>query len=314
MKTLISGATGFIGSELCRALSGSGTPPIALSRQGAPLADGTATIAIDLSSQELDATLLQGVDVVFHLAGIAHQHAPESAYMQLNHRATLALARASEAAGVKCFIYLSSVKAMGAPTGDAARAEPQGVKPTDAYGLSKWLAEQDLQSNFSNSKMSVVILRPALVYGPGVKGNLLSMRRAVLVGLPRPPEVGGRSMIALQDLIELMLQIAANPPTGVRLWIVCDGHRYSARGVYDLMRVARGKGRGFGGLPLWVWKVAAFVADGMRHRGVNSRFNKLFGTELYSNAAITGELFWRPHLELADNMPEIMASAKDKSL
>ncbi len=314
MKTLVSGATGFIGSELCRALSSSGAPPIALSRRGVPLADGTATIAVDLSSQELDATLLQGVDVVFHLAGIAHQHASESAYTQLNHRATLALARASEAAGVKCFIYLSSVKAMGAPAGDAVRAEPQGVKPTDAYGLSKWLAEQDLQSNFSNSEMSVAILRPALVYGPGVKGNLLSMRRAVLVGLPRPPEVGGRSMIALQDLVELMLQIAANPPTGVRRWIVCDGHRYSARGVYDLMRVARGKGRGFGGLPLWVWKIGAFVADGMRDRGVDSRFNKLFGTELYSNAAITGELSWRPHLELADNMPEIMTPPKDKSL
>ncbi len=313
VKYLVSGATGFIGRELCRQLTNNNVSYTALSRGGASLPDGTATTSVDFSSREIDPQLLRGVDVVFHLAGIAHQSAQPSAHIQVNHLATLALAKASAVAGVKCFIYLSSVKAMGAPDDDAVRTEGDCTLPTNTYGLSKLAAERDLQSEFFNSEMSIVILRPTLVYGAGVKGNLQSMRRAVRGGIPRPPELGGRSMIAVQDLAGVMLQIAIEPPPGINLWIVCDGHSYSARRIYDLMRAASGRAAGSSYLPLWIWKIGAYLADGMRDRGSDSRFNKLFGTELYSSTAIMRDLSWQPQFELADVAPEIMAVPEEGS-
>ena len=311
MKYLVSGATGFIGRELCRQLANDNVSYTALSRGGASLPDGTATLAVDFNSREIAPELLRGVDVVFHLAGIAHQNAQSSAYMRVNHLATLALAKASAAAGVKCFIYLSSVKAMGAPDDNAARIEEQGTVPTSAYGLSKLKAEQNLRETFTGEKMNVVILRPSLVYGPELKGNLLSLSRAVRAGVPRPPEMGGRSMIAVQDLVGLMLQIAANPPRGVHTWIVSDGQQYSSRRICDLMRAAAGKRPGTSWLPLWAWRFASFMVDGMRNRGADSTFQKLFGTELYSSAALRRDLPWRPELKFSDAAPRIMSDSQE---
>ncbi|MBE9539604.1 MAG: NAD-dependent epimerase/dehydratase family protein [Proteobacteria bacterium] len=313
MNCLVSGATGFIGRELCHQLAARQLPFTALSRRGGPLADGTATVAVDFCCHDVDAGLLQGVDLVFHLAGIAHQQAEDSAYEKINYQATLALAKASEKAGVKCFVYLSSVKAMGPPAGSAVRSEEQLCAPENAYGLSKWRAEQDLRSAFAASSMSVIILRPALVYGAGVKGNLATLAGAVRRGLPRPPEIGGRSMIAVQDLAGLMVQIACEPPCGVHTWIVCDGQRYSARRIYGLMRKALGKGPGVSYLPVWLWRVGAYLADIRRGPGEGSTFDKIFGVELYSSAALVRELPWQPEFELADIVAEIMAAPVEKS-
>lgn len=311
MKCFVSGATGFVGRELCRQLADREISFTGLSQRGGQLPDGTAIAAIDLGEQDVDPQQLQGVDIVYHLAGIAHQQAPHGAYVQINQLATLALAKASARAGVKCFVYLSSVKAMGAPTCCAVRTEEQGTIPDSAYGLSKLRAEQDLRSTFAHSEMSVVILRPSLVYGPGVKGNLLSMGRAVRAGIPRPPEMGARSMIAVHDLARLMLQLADKPPSGIHTWIVCDGHRYSARQIHDLMRQALGKRPGLSWLPQRGWRLAAFLADGLRDRGPDSSYRKIFGTELYSSASLLQDTPWRPQLDLADIMPEIMSAPEE---
>jgi nucleoside-diphosphate-sugar epimerase len=310
MKCLVSGATGFVGRELCQQLAVRNLPYIALSQHGAKLADGTSTIAIDLEKQTVNPAHLVGVDVVFHLAGIAHQQAKASSYTQVNHLATVALAKAAAAAGVKCFIYLSSVKAMGPAESDDVRSEDVCLPPLNAYGRSKLQAEETLRETYANSEMSVVILRPALIYGTDIKGNLLSLRKAVRAGMPRPPEVGGRSMVAVQDLVELMLLVAADPPDGLRTWIVCDGCRYSSRRIYELFRSADGKGKGVSWLPFWGWKVAAYLADGLYSRGADSTFAKLFGTELYSSAALLQELPWKPQLQLSDLASEIMSANK----
>jgi nucleoside-diphosphate-sugar epimerase len=310
VKCLVSGATGFIGRELCRQLATEEVSFTALSCGGGPLPDGTPTVAVDLFSQSVDSRLLEGVDVVFHLAGIAHQEASERTYSQVNHLATLSLAKAAVSAGVKCFVYLSSVKAMGAPLGNLARIENQGELPNNAYGLSKLRAEQSLQTELNPGGMSVVILRPSLVYGPGVKGNLRSLNRAVRAGIPRPPEAGGRSMVAVQDLATLMRQIASEPPLGTHTWIVCDGQSYSARRIYDLMREALGKSPGVSWLPLWAWRLGAFLADGLRDKGADSTFLKLFGTELYNGSAVSRELSWQPKYQLADLMSDSMAAQR----
>ena len=307
MKCLVTGATGFIGRELCSQLASREVPFTALSRCGGPLADGSSSTAVDFETEEVDAQLLSGIDTVFHLAGIAHQQALQSSYFRVNYHSTLAIAEAAEAAGVKCFVYLSSVKAMGPARGVSPRAEDEITTPGNAYGLSKLKAEQDLQARFSGSGMSIIVLRPALVYGSEAKGNLLSLRRAIRLGMPRPPEAGGRSMIGLPDLVELMLQLASHPPVGFYTWIVSDGQAYSARKLYELMRSADGKGKGVSWLPLWAWRFAANLVDRLRGTSGDSTFSKMFGTELYSNSLLLKAIPWQPKLRFSDLAGSIMA-------
>ncbi|MEH6583430.1 MAG: NAD-dependent epimerase/dehydratase family protein [Halioglobus sp.] len=309
MKCLVSGATGFIGREVCRQLDDRGVSFVALSRSGGFLAGvDNPTLPVDLAVEQVGEKQLSGVDVVFHLAGIAHQKAPASAYEQVNFRATLGLAAAAAVAGVKVFIYLSSVKAMGDPRGSERRTEDNCTEPCDPYGLSKRQSELELQAQYADSPMSVVILRPALVYGAGVAGNFHLLSRAVRAGMPRPPELGGRSMVAREDLVNVMLALAAKPPgPGVKIWIVCDGNSYSAGCIYDLMRSAIGKPPTRSWLPAWVWRWGCAIRDFISRPGLESTYSKVFGTELYSSAALESALSWRPRLALGDCMPEIMS-------
>ena len=310
MKCLVSGATGFIGRQLCQQLVAYGHSLVPLSHRGEPLCSGQPTIAVDLAHSDPEASLLQGVDVVFHLAGIAHQSAPDAAYAALNYTGTLRLARLAAAAGVKCFVFLSSVKAMGAPPTTDLRAESACTMPSDAYGRSKWQAECALRGEYTGRDMSVVIVRPALVYGAEVKGNLQALATGVRWGLPRPPAVGSRSMIALGDLVELLCVIAQRPPLGMYTWIACGPQAYSTQEIYDLLRESQGKGRGIAWLPQWVWRWGAWLLDVVARRGRDSTYDKLFGTELYSNAAVTQATSWRPEITLADTMKDIGAARR----
>ncbi len=305
MKYLVSGATGFIGRQLCQQLAAPGDTVIALSKNGGALNHGVTSLALDLTVVVPDDDLLEGVDVFFHLAGIAHRKARESAYDELNHRATVRLARLASAAGVKCFIFLSSVKAMGSPGSSGVRSEREWTQPVDAYGLSKWQAESGLLEGFSNDPMAVVIVRPALVYGENVKGNLRHLARAVRWGLPRPPLGGSRSMIALDDLVELLCVVALSPPQGVHTWIACGTQSYTTQAIYDLLREFFGMGRGVGWLPRWVWRVGAWLLDVAAGRSDESTYTRLFGTEVYSNAALLENTDWRPRVRLEDVIGQI---------
>ena len=307
----MTGATGFIGAELCQQLSACGVTAVALSRSGSVLHDGGATHAIDLASEAVSPALMEGVDVVFHLAGIAHQTAQPEAYAQLNHRATVSLAELAAAQGVERFIYLSSVKAMGTATHENPRDETDCVLPADPYGLYKLRAEQDLQELAVGSAMSIAILRPCLVYGPTPKGNLASLAGAVRAGLPRPPEVGGRSMVAVQDLAALMIEIASGPSSCSGTWIVSDGNRYSLRSMHDSMRRALNREPGLSWMPLWAWRIAAFAVDSVRGSNSESTYDKLFGTELYTNAALLADHDWQPKLGLADAVSDMMNSGSE---
>jgi nucleoside-diphosphate-sugar epimerase len=252
---------------------------------------------------------LAGVDTVFHLAGIAHQQAAESAYRQVNELATIQLAQLAANAGVRSFVFLSSVKAMGEARDNTQRTEQACNTPTDAYGLSKARAESALRAGLSNSPMAVAILRPALVYGPAVKGNLGLLARGVRAGLPRPPELGARSMVASADLVDLMCIAAEEAKPGVQTWIATDGQRYSARGIYDQLREAAGLGVGTSWLPTAGWRLACLLRDWHGGGHIEPTFEKLFGTELYSNRAVQAATRWRPRLRLRDVAAELVGAA-----
>ncbi|MEH6568363.1 MAG: NAD-dependent epimerase/dehydratase family protein [Halioglobus sp.] len=308
MKCLVSGATGFIGRELCRQLDASAMSYIGLSRKGGVLPNGRASVVIDLGDQSVQQSLLDDIDVVFHLAGIAHQAAQPAMYEAVNHQATVELARAAVMAGVKTFIFLSSVKAMGAPANPGVRTEGDCTVPRDAYGRSKLQAELDLQAAYANSEMSVIILRPALVYGVGAAGNLDLLARAVRLGMPGPPLLGGRSMIALEDIVGLLMILAHSAPKGVHTWIVCEDHCYTAGEISDLMRVALGKKPVPRWLPLTFWRLGCAVRDRMAGAEKGSTFGKIFGTELYCADALRLAVDWRPQVAFADSVRRIMVA------
>lgn len=293
MKYLVTGATGFIGMELCRQICQSGQELIAYSLSGGPLPDGTPTRAIDFRVANLSATDLESVDVVLHLAGIAHQRASPEDYRAVNHRAAVELARQAQLANVSCFVFLSSVKAMG-PSGDVRpRTEFDCCLPVDPYGLSKQQAESELNSEFATGSMRVCILRPALVYGLATKANLAQLSKAVGKGLPRPPEEGARSMIGVKDLSVLMLAVAADTNPGVSTFIVTDGEAYTTRRIYDALREARGLKPGVQWCPRWAWWLGSWILDALRTSS-DSTWSKLFSAELYSNDAVVAATGWRP--------------------
>ncbi|MFT4824245.1 MAG: nucleoside-diphosphate-sugar epimerase [Halioglobus sp.] len=306
MKCLVTGATGFVGRALCERLSTNAIDFIAISRSGGTLVNGQCAYALDLEVSAVPPQWLAGVETVFHLAGIAHRDAAAHTYEAVNYRATLDLAAAAAAAGVKNFIYLSSVKAMGSPSGADPRSEDQCVPATDPYGYYKRQAELGLQVAYENSAMSVVVLRPALVYGAGAAGNLQLLAKAARAGIPRPPELGGRSMIAVDDMAALLVALVREPAEGFHLWIVCDGNSYSASKVYALMQSALGREPSRSWLPLWVWRCACALRDLVGRNPRGTSYIKVFGSENYSNTELLAAVNWRPAYSFEDTVEQIM--------
>lgn len=306
MKCLVTGATGFVGRALCERLSDAGVDFIPTSRSGGVLPSGLVVQSLDMESERVMPEWLDGVDAVFHLAGIAHQDAAVSTYEAVNYRATLDLAAAAESAGVKSFIFLSSVKAMGPPLGCEARSEEQCVATTDPYGHFKRQAELDLHSAYESSEMSVIVLRPALIYGGGAAGNIHLLARAARAGIPRPPELGARSMIALDDLTALLTLLIMEPPGGFRLWIVCDGRSYSSSTIYSLMQKALGRGSSKSWLPLWLWRCSCALRDLVGRNPLGATYSKIFGMETYLNTRLLASVNWRPALSFEDTVDQIM--------
>ena len=297
VNVLVTGATGFIGQRLCLRLREAGHNIRAFSRSGSGLEDTKATFRLDLANEDLPSESLQGVDCVYHLAGIAHRQGRGLPYGPVNYEATVKLALLAESSGVRRFVFLSSVKAMGRTATGACRSEEDCTVPEDAYGLSKWMAEEALRHKFSESSMAVYIIRPALVYGPRARGNLQLMARMVAMGLPRPPGLGGRSMVSRDDLVALMLQAGREGPPGVHTWIATDGEVYSARRIYDAMRISAGKSPGVAWCPEWAWRLAARIADSLG-RSVETHWEKVFGTEVYSAERVRLETGWTPEQTL----------------
>jgi nucleoside-diphosphate-sugar epimerase len=180
MLLALTGATGFIGQHLLRDLPKRGYRVRALLRRPVSLPTQTASAVIgDLARPQNMSAALEGVDAVIHSAGLSHgmTGVPEDDYRVLNTEATIGFARAARRAGAKRFIFLSSIRAQCGPTAETVLNETLEPKPTDAYGRSKLAAERGL----AELDLDWVSLRAALVYGPGVKGNMAPTAAAFCV-------------------------------------------------------------------------------------------------------------------------------------
>lgn len=199
---LVTGAAGFIGRTACTDLEARGWRVVRGTRQNGSLEQGWP---------------LQGMDAVLHLAGIAHElhgQNAESVYDALNCQATERLARAAAKAGVKRFIFMSSIKVNGDRTAiDRPFTSQDTPDPADRYGRSKWRAEQALARVASETGLECVVIRPPLVYGPGVKANFLRLMRLVGSGLPLPLASieNRRSLLYIGNLSDLVAACLTHP-------------------------------------------------------------------------------------------------------
>ena len=295
MKCLVTGASGFIGRLLSQQLAQAGHELSLTSRSGADVVPGVPTIPADLLQPSAATGLCQGVDVVFHLAGIAHQHAAAYDYQRLNVDASVALAEAAMRSGVKTFVYLSS-----------SRAALTEACASDHYGRSKASAENVLAARVDPGVMRLVIVRPSLVYGADVKGNLALLARAVRAYLPLPPEKGQRSMIGVHDLCRLLIKVAEADTLSQQVLTVTDGESYSTRRIVAALRTANGRaGKGYTP-PIWCWQFGARLLDLLRGEPAGTHFGKLFDDDISDSNAAEAVRDWTPREIFEDAAKAIM--------
>ena len=312
---LVSGATGFIGRRLIEALREDGLPCRGLSRT--PASDASS-LAADLGNKPALTEACAGVTSVFHCAGHAHAFGSLTAddaavHWQVNFEGTRNLVEAAGIAGVRRFVFLSSVKAMAEPGESCADEDFPGL-PETAYGQAKRAAEAAVLDAGQRHGMHVVNLRLAMVYGAGGRGNLERMGRLVRRGLfPPLPETGNhRSLVHVDDIVAALWLVAGDHRANGRTYIVASPEAPSGRALFDALRSALGMPRCTWSVPASMLRVAARCADGVeklskRRMPFDSEvLDRLLGSAWYSPARIEFELGWRARISLAGGLAEMI--------
>ena len=321
-KVLVTGASGFIGRHTVARLLRDGFAVQVLVRDSVWPVDWNRRVEIvvgDVRDPDVTKKALVGCDTVLHLAGKAHdaeEWHDAGEHEQITVIGTRNLLRAAQTTDVQTFLFLSSLSVYG-PGALAQRDETAPCRPESAYGRAKLKLEAEACVLEHGAKFGIaaICLRPALVYGPGCKGNLPRMIAAIERGFfPPIPEVGNRrSMVHVMDLVEAIMLAATKPLAAGRCYLVTDGKPYSIRELYELICRALGKPVPGWHVPLWTLKALSRTGDAIgRIRGRRFLFDsdaldKLVGSALYSSEKISRELGYRPTLTLEDAMSEMIA-------
>lgn len=302
-KVLITGATGFVGRAILERLRQEGglTLVAAVRRWDGPALEDVSIRYIGPFSGETDwGEVVEGVSTVVHCAARVHVMSerstdPLAAFRAVNVDATLSLARQAAAAGAKRFIFISSIKVNGEGS-EAGRpyVESDAPSPADAYGLSKLEAEIGLKALASTLGLEVVIIRPVLVYGPGVKANFHSMMSWLSKGVPLPLGAvrNKRSLVALDNLVDLIVTCMKSPAAANETFLVSDGEDVSTTEL--LQRLGRALGK-----PARLFPVPApLLRAGAALLGRQAVADRLYGTLQVDIAKAQELLGWRPAVSL----------------
>jgi len=312
MRTLVTGATGFIGQNLCRALSKKHVDFHVLGRKS-PMFDAKF---YTWNMQEVpDIGCLYGIDTIFHLAGktypLAETRQDEAEYFHINTEGTHKLLEAARAAKVKRFVYFSSVKAMG-EANNKYQDELAACHPETPYGQSKREAEQLILEG--GYVAEPVVLRLSMVYGITPTGNLPRMIKAVHRGrFPSLPETGNkRSMVHVGDVVKAAILAAEKVEAASQTYIITDGIPYSTHQIYEWVCHALGKPVPSWHVPIGMLKLLARAGDGIgilrgrRFMFDSDALEKLFGSAWYSSEKIQRELGYKPAHDLRSTLPEMI--------
>jgi UDP-glucose 4-epimerase len=280
MKVLVTGANGFVGSHLCPQLEQSGCEVIRAVRGSVGNIDGKT----DWSA------VLRSVDVVVHLAARVHimndtAGDPLTAFRKVNTDGTLNLARQAIAAGVKRFVFVSTIKA-------------DRPDPDDAYGISKYEAEQGLMQIAAQTEMETVIIRPPLVYGPGVGVNFLRLMKLAGSGIPLPLASvhNRRSLVYVGNLCDLIFHCLENPSAAGQTFFVSDGRDISTPELLRLLAEAQHKKARLFPMPGKIIRTAG------RLSGRSAEIERLCGSLQVDISYARKTLGWTPPFEFGEGI------------
>lgn len=265
---LLTGATGFVGGAILRRLHCENKHSVVIAvRNGSkvPVQDVPKVFVESLDGDTRLEEYFAGVDVVIHSAARVHvmndvETDPLAAFRKVNVEGTLNLARQAAASGVRRFIFLSSIKVNGEGTSPGTSyAADDKPAPMDPYGISKMEAEQGLRKLALETAMDVVIIRPVLVYGPGVKANFHNMMRWLDKGVPLPFGAihNSRSLVALDNLVDLVVTCIDHPAAANQTFLVSDGEDLSTTALLSKMAKALSKPARLIPVPAWVLRSGA---------------------------------------------------------
>lgn len=314
MKVLVTGASGFVGRGLCPVLVEQAHEVVAVLRSASAIempkqleAYPSPAIVGSIGPETNWQPLLKGVHAVVHLAARVHvmrdaASDPLSVFRSVNTAGTLNLARQSAAAGVKRFVFVSSIKVNGeGRESPYTESDPPG--PQDAYAISKWEAEQGLREIESATGMEVVVLRPPLVYGPGVGANFLRLMRMVEKRRPLPfgRVENRRSLLYLGNFTDAIRLCLEHPAAAGKTYLLSDGEDVSSADL--VRRLARAMKRPARLLPVpasWLRTAGALA-------GRSAEMDRLLGSLAVDSSQIRRELGWRPPFSMEDGLGQTVA-------
>lgn len=268
MKIFITGANGFVGAALVPYLKSENHEIVAATRD----------LYGDFSNQENWKQFLSGIDAVVHLAARVHvmnetATNPDIEFQKMNVEGTLRLASSAKAVGVRRFIFLSSVKVNGEQTFESPFKADDRPMPEDAYGRSKALAESELLKLYEPGVFEVVIIRPPLIYGKGVKANFEKLMKVVYRDLPIPVGrvTNKRSLVSLLNLCDLIAVTLEHPKASGEIFLVRDARDYSLREMIEEIAQTKSK------IPHLLPVPVSLMKLGFRLIGKKSFSDRMFG-------------------------------------
>jgi len=292
---MVTGASGFVGSALCRELIQTGYSVTGALRRARNKIPSVTYIETDLVDSDAFAHSFPAVDCIVHLAGRAHvvgESTEDSfaAFREVNRDATLRLASRALDAGVKRFLFISSIGVNGAVTYDLPFTEVSVPEPHSDYARSKYEAEVALQAIVRGSGMELVIIRPPLVYGPGAPGNFGSLVRWIEKGVPLPLGAihNKRSLVGVDNLVDLIIRCIDHPAAANQVFLAGDGEDLSTT------ELLRGVGKAMGKSARLIPVPAGMLEFGAALLGKMAMAQQLLGS-LQVDISKTCELLdWKP--------------------
>ena len=300
-QVLVTGANGFVGRAVCAQALASGFLVRGMTRRACVLPGATENVVLgnmDESTQWDRA--VSGCHAVVHAAARVHVMSdkaddPLQAFRRVNVQGALQLARQAASAGVRRFVFVSSIKVNGeASSPEHPLQADDAPAPSDPYGISKMEAEQGLREISAQTGMEVVIIRPPLVYGPGVKANFAAMMRWLQRGVPLPLGAidNQRSLVALDNLVDLIITCAAHPAAANQTFLVSDGQDVSTTELLRRMGQAMGRPARLVPVPVGLLTLAATLV------GKRDMAQRLCGSLQVDIEKTRQLLGWRPPLTL----------------